>query len=134
MDPLLRVQFWSHFRALADEGTTIVVSSHVMDEADRCDELLFVRAGRIIARGTGAALRAEAGTDDLEAAFLHFAGDGRGRAMSLRRLRAIVRRVIQEIRRDRPSLGLLFVAPIVITGSSRSSCARARRRRSRRPS
>ena len=76
VDPLLRVQFWSHFRTLADQGTTIVVSSHVMDEADRCDELLFVRAGRIIARGTGAALRAEAATDDLEAAFLHFAGEG----------------------------------------------------------
>jgi len=75
VDPLLRVQFWSHFRALADAGTTIVVSSHVMDEADRCDELLFIRAGRIIARGSGGALRAEAGTDDLEAAFLHFAGD-----------------------------------------------------------
>ena len=75
VDPLLRVQFWTHFRSLADAGTTIVVSSHVMDEADRCDELLFVRAGRVIARGTGEALRAEAGTQGLEAAFLHFAGD-----------------------------------------------------------
>ena len=89
VDPLLRVQFWRHFRTLADQGTTIVVSSHVMDEADRCDELLFMRAGRIIARGTGGALRAEAATDDLETAFLHFAGeagpsgegeDGGGRA------------------------------------------------------
>jgi ABC-2 type transport system ATP-binding protein len=76
VDPLLRVQFWAHFRRLASSGVTIVVSSHVMDEADRCDELLFVRAGRVIARGTGQALRAEAGTDDLEAAFLRFAGEG----------------------------------------------------------
>ena len=76
VDPLLRVEFWAHFRRLADAGTTIVVSSHVMDEADRCDELLFMRAGRIIARGGGAALRAKAGTEDLEAAFLRFAGDG----------------------------------------------------------
>jgi ABC-2 type transport system ATP-binding protein len=76
VDPLLRVQFWGHFRALADAGTTMVVSSHVMDEADRCDELLFVRAGKVLARGTGAALRTEAGTQDLEAAFLHFAGEG----------------------------------------------------------
>lgn len=75
VDPLLRVQFWRHFRRLADDGTTIVVSSHVMDEADRCDELLFVRAGRVIARGSGEALRKEAGTDDLEAAFLRFAGE-----------------------------------------------------------
>jgi len=75
VDPLLRVQFWGHFRQLAEAGTTMVVSSHVMDEADRCDELLFVRAGRVIARGSGAALRDEAGTQDLEAAFLRFAGE-----------------------------------------------------------
>ena len=75
VDPLLRVQFWGHFRRLADAGTTIVVSSHVMDEADRCDELLFMRAGKVIARGSGEQLRTEAGTDDLEAAFLRFAGE-----------------------------------------------------------
>jgi ABC-2 type transport system ATP-binding protein len=74
VDPLLRVQFWSHFRALADAGTTIVVSSHVMDEADRCDELLFVRSGRITARGSGAEIRARAGTSDLEQAFLRLGG------------------------------------------------------------
>ena len=75
VDPLLRVQFWTHFRRLADAGATIVVSSHVMDEADRCDELLFIRAGRVIARGGGAELRATAGTTDLEQAFLTFAGE-----------------------------------------------------------
>jgi ABC-2 type transport system ATP-binding protein len=80
VDPVLRVQFWEHFRSLAEGGTTIVVSSHVMDEADRCDELLFVRAGAVIARGSGAELRERAGTVDLEQAFLHFAGDtGPGR-------------------------------------------------------
>jgi ABC-2 type transport system ATP-binding protein len=73
VDPLLRVQFWTHFRALADGGTTLIVSSHVMDEADRCDELLFVRSGKVIARGTGREIRARAGTDDLEQAFLQFA-------------------------------------------------------------
>jgi ABC-2 type transport system ATP-binding protein len=75
IDPLLRVQFWAHFRELADRGTTIVVSSHVMDEADRCDELLFIRSGRVIARGTGQELRARAGTTDLEEAFLHLGAD-----------------------------------------------------------
>ncbi len=75
VDPLLRVQFWSHFRRLADGGVTIVVSSHVMDEADRCDELLFMRSGRVIARGSGRDLRARAGTDDLEQAFLRFSGN-----------------------------------------------------------
>ena len=74
VDPALRVQFWSHFRRLADAGTTIFVASHVMDEADRCDDLLFIRSGKLIARGTGGELRAQAGTDNLETAFLKFAG------------------------------------------------------------
>lgn len=82
VDPALRVQFWSHFRRLADGGTTILVASHVMDEADRCDELLFIRAGKVIARGTGADLRAKANTDNLETAFLQFAGlDAEGRPL-----------------------------------------------------
>jgi ABC-2 type transport system ATP-binding protein len=74
VDPALRVQFWTHFRELAAQGTTILVASHVMDEADRCDELVFVRDGKVIGRGTGAELRARAGTDNLEAAFLIFSG------------------------------------------------------------
>jgi ABC-2 type transport system ATP-binding protein len=83
VDPALRVQFWAHFRRLAGEGRTIVVASHVMDEADRCDELVFVRDGRVIARGSGAELRAQAGLDDLEAAFLQFAGlDSEGRPLA----------------------------------------------------
>ena len=74
VDPALRVQFWTHFRRLAAAGTTILVASHVMDEADRCDELLFVRGGKVIGRGTGAELRQRAGTDNLEAAFLVLSG------------------------------------------------------------
>jgi ABC-2 type transport system ATP-binding protein len=82
VDPALRVQFWSHFRRLAAGGTTILVASHVMDEADRCDELLFVRGGKVIGRGTGAELRARAGVDDLEAAFLIMSGlDPQGRPL-----------------------------------------------------
>jgi ABC-2 type transport system ATP-binding protein len=80
VDPALRVQFWSHFRRLAAAGTTILVASHVMDEADRCDELLFVRSGKVIGRGTGAELRARTGVHDLEAAFLVMSGlDPEGR-------------------------------------------------------
>jgi ABC-2 type transport system ATP-binding protein len=83
VDPALRVQFWSHFRRLADDGTTILVASHVMDEADRCDELLFIRSGRLIARGTGDELRAKARTDNLETAFLQFSGlDAQGRPLA----------------------------------------------------
>jgi ABC-2 type transport system ATP-binding protein len=80
VDPALRVQFWAHFRRLAADGATILVASHVMDEADRCDELLFIRSGKVIAHGTGAELRAKANTDNLETAFLQFAGlDAEGR-------------------------------------------------------
>jgi ABC-2 type transport system ATP-binding protein len=83
VDPALRVQFWSHFRRLAAAGTTIMVASHVMDEADRCDELLFIRSGKVIARGSGDELRANAGTDNLETAFLQFSGlDAEGRPIT----------------------------------------------------
>ncbi len=74
IDPVLRYQFWDHFRRLAAGGTTLLISSHVMDEADRCDERLLVRAGRILARGSGEEVRAQAGTKDLESAFLKLSG------------------------------------------------------------
>ena len=76
VDPALRVAFWDHFHRLAADGATLLVSSHVMDEADRCDELLFIRDGKVFARGTTAELRQRAGSDNLETAFLKFSGDG----------------------------------------------------------
>jgi ABC-2 type transport system ATP-binding protein len=69
-DPVLREDLWQRFHELAAAGTTIVVSSHVMDEAGRCDRLIFIREGEIIADDTPDAVRAATGTDDLEAAFL----------------------------------------------------------------
>ena len=76
VDPALRVAFWEHFRSLAASGVTLLVTSHVMDEADRCDELLFIRAGRVIARGTADELRREGGSERLEDAFLRLAVAG----------------------------------------------------------
>jgi ABC-2 type transport system ATP-binding protein len=70
LDPVLRVELWEMFHSLAAAGTTLVVSSHVMDEAARCDRLVLLREGRLVADCTPAELRAEAGTDDLEDAFL----------------------------------------------------------------
>jgi ABC-2 type transport system ATP-binding protein len=75
IDPALRVQFWDYFRKLAADGATLVVSSHVMDEADRCDELLLMLHGKLLARGSGAEIRARAGVDDIEQAFLRLGGD-----------------------------------------------------------
>jgi ABC-2 type transport system ATP-binding protein len=70
LDPVLREELWKRFRELAAAGTTLVVSSHVMDEAGRCDRLILLRAGRIIADDTVEAVRRAAGTDDLDEAFL----------------------------------------------------------------
>jgi ABC-2 type transport system ATP-binding protein len=70
-DPVLRDDLWQQFRAMAATGTTILVSSHVMDEAGRCDRLLLIRNGDLIADDTPAQIRATTGTEDLEAAFLH---------------------------------------------------------------
>jgi ABC-2 type transport system ATP-binding protein len=69
-DPVLRDELWKKFRDLAAGGATLLVSSHVMDEANRCDRLLLIRDGRFIADDTPAAVRAAAGTDDLDEAFL----------------------------------------------------------------
>jgi ABC-2 type transport system ATP-binding protein len=74
IDPVLRREFWEHFRSLAGSGVTILVSSHVMDEASRCDRLGLIRAGRLLAEGTSGELVARAGTSDLESAFLALAG------------------------------------------------------------
>jgi ABC-2 type transport system ATP-binding protein len=70
LDPVLRVELWDRFHALARAGTTLVVSSHVMDEAARCDRLLLLREGQVLSDSTPAELRGEAGTADLEEAFL----------------------------------------------------------------
>lgn len=70
LDPVLRSELWSVFRAIADAGATLIVSSHVMDEALRCDRLLLMRAGVIVADLTPAELLAETGTSDPESAFL----------------------------------------------------------------
>jgi ABC-2 type transport system ATP-binding protein len=70
LDPLLRRDLWDMFRGLADAGTTLLVSSHVMDEADRCDRILLMRDGGILARATPQDLRDDTGADDLDGAFL----------------------------------------------------------------
>jgi ABC-2 type transport system ATP-binding protein len=70
LDPVLRRDLWEMFRRLAASGATVLVSSHVMDEADRCDELVLLREGRVVAHETPGALRAETGAADLDAAFL----------------------------------------------------------------
>ncbi|HEY0903767.1 MAG TPA: ABC transporter ATP-binding protein [Marmoricola sp.] len=70
LDPVLRKDLWQTFHRLAAEGAAVFVSSHVMDEATRCDRLLLMREGRIIADETPPGLLAKTGADDIESAFL----------------------------------------------------------------
>ncbi len=70
LDPLLRRDLWELFSRLRDEGRTLLISTHVLDEAANCDKVLLLRDGRLLAAESPAALRREAGTDDLDEAFL----------------------------------------------------------------
>ena len=70
LDPVLRRDLWAHFERLAAAGVTLLISSHVMDEAARCDELVLMRDGRLLATQTPDALRQQTGCDDLGEAFL----------------------------------------------------------------
>ena len=70
LDPVLRRDLWAMFHRLADDGTAVLVSSHVMDEAERCDRLLLMRDGELIAQDTPQALLDRTRTTDVENAFL----------------------------------------------------------------
>jgi ABC-2 type transport system ATP-binding protein len=70
LDPVLRRDLWELFHRLAESGTTLLVSSHVMDEADRCHTLLLLRDGALLAQATPAELRRRTGRDNLEDVFL----------------------------------------------------------------
>ncbi|MFJ6905259.1 ABC transporter ATP-binding protein [Streptomyces griseoluteus] len=70
LDPVLRRDLWNLFHELADRGTTLLVSSHVMDEAERCHRLLLMREGHVLADDTPENLRTRTSTDTVEAAFL----------------------------------------------------------------
>jgi ABC-2 type transport system ATP-binding protein len=70
LDPVLRRDLWARLRGLAEAGATLLVSSHVMDEAERCDRLILLRDGAVLAEDTPAALLARTGAEDVEAAFL----------------------------------------------------------------
>ncbi|MFD1824960.1 MULTISPECIES: ABC transporter ATP-binding protein [Mumia] len=78
LDPVLRVRLWDLFARLAADGISLLVSSHVMDEAQRCDGLLLLRDGALLAQGTPAGLLRRTGTSDVEAAFLALVAEKAG--------------------------------------------------------
>jgi len=77
LDPVLRRDLWELFDGLAAGGTTLLVSSHVMDEARHCAELLLLHEGRLLATGTPDDLRSRTGADDLEDGFLRLVEEAR---------------------------------------------------------
>lgn len=79
LDPVLRRDLWALFHQLADDGAAVIVSSHVMDEAERCDRLLLMREGRLIADDSPDGLLAATRSADVEAAFLALVDDGDAR-------------------------------------------------------
>ena len=70
VDPELRATFWEYFQNLGDKGTTVLITTHYMDEASRCNTVGFLRQGRLIAEDTPHALKESTGTRSLEDAFL----------------------------------------------------------------
>jgi ABC-2 type transport system ATP-binding protein len=79
LDPVLREDLWRTFHELAEGGATVFVSSHVMDEAERCDRLLLMREGVFLADGTPGEIKEKAGVDDIEQAFLAIVGEAEER-------------------------------------------------------
>ena len=80
LDPVLRGELWELFRRLAADGVTLLVSSHVMDEAARCDRLLLLRDGAVLAQDTPAELVRRTGAADVEQAFVRLVRDGGGQS------------------------------------------------------
>jgi ABC-2 type transport system ATP-binding protein len=79
VDPKLRIQFWDYFRELNASGVTLIVTTHIMDEAERCQRLSFLREGRKLIEGAPQYLKESAGAATLEEAYLHFSEGGHGR-------------------------------------------------------
>ncbi len=75
IDPVLRKSIWNFFYELNEAGTTIIITTHVMDEAAKCGRLALMQRGKIVASGTPESLRKETDTENLEQAFLVFGGD-----------------------------------------------------------
>lgn len=73
LDPVLREDLWKLFRDIRDSGKSIIISSHVMDEAERCDELVLLRDAKVVATGTPAELCEQTGTKTVEQSFLKLA-------------------------------------------------------------
>jgi ABC-2 type transport system ATP-binding protein len=82
VDPELRVSFWNYFNQLRENGVTILITTHYMDEARHCDRIGFMQKGKLIAEDAPSKLLQETGKDSLEDAFLEFAQDDRKKVLT----------------------------------------------------
>ena len=120
LDPVLRVELWETFHRLADAGAGVLVSSHVMDEASRCDRLLLMREGRLIADDTPAGpARPHVHRGHRARVPLHRPSRGGGgmstaSALSVRSTGAVTTRVLTQLRRDHRTLAMLLVLPCAL--------------------
>ncbi len=115
LDPVLRVDLWTRFAQLARAGTALLISSHVMDEAERCDSLLLMRDGRILAADTPAGLLAEHRRPRRRAGLpAHRRRRRAGLAVNAQATFATAGRVLAQLRRDPRTLALLVVVPCVL--------------------
>ena len=115
LDPVLRRDLWALFHRLADRGAAVLVSSHVMDEAERCDRLLLMREGVIIADGTpGRDQASSAGAADIEEAFLAIVRGRRGGMNAPDHSSPSPARVLTQLRRDHRTLAMLLVLPCLL--------------------
>lgn len=74
LDPILRRDLWNLFHQLADQGKTFLISSHVMDEAERCDRIILLREGKVLEEGTPSELKARTGMSNMESVFISLVG------------------------------------------------------------
>lgn len=77
IDPLLRKDIWKELYTMSENGVTILVTTHVMDEASKCHQLAMMRKGRLIAQGTPEELQQRIGAASIEEAFIYYGGGGR---------------------------------------------------------
>ena len=114
LDPELRATFWEQFRSMASSGTTLIISSHTMDDAAHCDRLAFIQEGRVVALGNSRRAEERRGRRRQPRGRVPALRQAGRAVMTIDRTLAIAVRIISQIARDHRSVALIIVAPIIV--------------------